>query len=536
VLLGFSSIFEAKPRPSLIWIFAADSGNKLFGLPGFDKEILHHADFSRDGRYLLTVSTDAANKDPVRLWDAASGRFLHTLTRDGGDRRPRPRTSWSSDSRRVFVFTDGQGRFFDPATGERVARLPMDLKGHFDPCFSCDGDRLLTHQVGQAVLWNARTGEQLAVLASPFARHVLTSRGRKTSIGIGPNGTFSPDGKRIVAPSGRGAVIWDAYTGAQLALLRGHTGEVSGATFSPDSRWVATWASDGVRIWYAESGKEFAHPTQEEPGRVCFSPDSRWLLTYAQRSGTWLWAVDPLAEARTRKSRELTPLERERFEIGSAVGPGPCIDVRPIQPVLHRERAQFLAKAGQWKAAAESYRRALDWDPDDVQSVCELAIVLLAAGDRDGARQLCVTHTRRLMPVATYHEWIWIARCCALVPGVPRDILEAAARVIDADDLRREGSISMERMRVLAWGSILYRLGRHDKSIHWLNKAYPSGMPGASVYLVLAMAHHQLRHAEKTKTFLGRAAEQITRRKDWDWLERVEAQFWRQEAEKLVGR
>jgi WD40 repeat protein len=42
---------------------------------------------------------------------------------------------------------------------------------------------------------------------------------------------FSPDGKRVATASG--TRLWDAETGAAIAVLKGHEDRVSSASFSP---------------------------------------------------------------------------------------------------------------------------------------------------------------------------------------------------------------------------------------------------------------------------------------------------------------
>ena len=52
---------------------------------------------------------------------------------------------------------------------------------------------------------------------------------------------FSPDGSRVVTASADNtARLWDAKTGAGLAMLSGHDGAVYNAVFSPDHSRVVT--------------------------------------------------------------------------------------------------------------------------------------------------------------------------------------------------------------------------------------------------------------------------------------------------------
>ena len=69
---------------------------------------------------------------------------------------------------------------------------------------------------------------------------------------------FSPDGARIVTASGDSTVrIWDATTGTEITILRGHESWVYSAAFSPDGARIVTTSLDRtVRIWDATTGTE----------------------------------------------------------------------------------------------------------------------------------------------------------------------------------------------------------------------------------------------------------------------------------------
>src|SRR3974390_1213481 len=53
------------------------------------------------------------------------------------------------------------------------------------------------------------------------------------------------------------AKVWDAGTGEELLVLKGHTGNVRSVTFSPDGQRIATGSDDrSAKIWDAASGQE----------------------------------------------------------------------------------------------------------------------------------------------------------------------------------------------------------------------------------------------------------------------------------------
>lgn len=185
-VLGVSAAGDRYVVRSAALLRVFDDGGKLVSTI---RTAAQHAVLSPDGESVATTHGLVA-----QLWDASTGKPLHTLT------------------------------------GHRS--LVRDAE------FSPDGRTLVTASDDHTLrTWNVATGRLLHVFRGHFFPVVSAS--------------YSPDGRWIVSASQFNAGLWNARTGALLFYLSGNRQPLTGASFSGSGDWILTGSKDGTaRIFH----------------------------------------------------------------------------------------------------------------------------------------------------------------------------------------------------------------------------------------------------------------------------------------------
>jgi eukaryotic-like serine/threonine-protein kinase len=300
-------------RDKTVRVWDSRTGALLAILAGHSEMVLQ-AEYSPDGNQIVTASADKT----ARTWNARSGAPLVVLS-GHGDRVYS--AHYSPDGTRVVTGSDDRtARIWDARSGAPLALLSGHVGFVRSVMYSPDGNRIVTaSDDGTARIWLARNETQLAVLNghedgvtsasySPDSTNIVTSSLDKTlriwDAGTGAQlkvfsdadpvvaAAYSPDGTRITAAGGNFARIFDAHTGATLAVLSGHSASVQSAAYSPDGRQVATSSLDKtVRIWDAFTGVSLAALTGHGD-RVLFagySTDGNFLSTASFDKTARIW-------------------------------------------------------------------------------------------------------------------------------------------------------------------------------------------------------------------------------------------------------
>ncbi len=234
-------------------------------------------DVDRTSSLLVSASTDGS----ARVWELGTGRETKQVTPGAG-------VLWAArftpdGSRFAIGGNAGFCRLYSTAAGDDRT---LDLGGHSADVhwidFSPDGGRLVTAARDRtARVFDTHSGQTLAVLSGhegniSEARFlnggqlVATRSGEPLAGGTAVESDFT-------------ARIFDAVSGAELSILRGHTAAIVALAISPDSRQILTTSEDRTaRLWRVDPSEREPRPVFvfEAPGKfhdAAFSPDGHRL-------------------------------------------------------------------------------------------------------------------------------------------------------------------------------------------------------------------------------------------------------------------
>jgi WD40 repeat protein len=201
----------------------------------------------------------------VRLWDAATGKALRTLTadkKDGtSDRFRLSELEFSPDGRKLLTVRSPGPILFalKQAVPPPAAEAPGELKSYL-------------------CLWNPATGAVLRRWQAP---------------GLVTAAAFTPDGRGVLTAAADRLTLWDVGTGQERFRTEG----AAVLACSPDGRVLAaasgTKGGAAIRLLDLRTGKELGRLTGHEAGvrALAFTPDGTALVSGSADSTGLVWEV-----------------------------------------------------------------------------------------------------------------------------------------------------------------------------------------------------------------------------------------------------
>ncbi len=510
-------------------LFSAETGEPV-GAPMTDLEQPLRVTFSRDGRHMATCGDGW-----VRLWDAANGSLLVPPWRTGGQEWA---CTFSPDSR--WLATGGPGargvHLWDALTGALVNGPFGDANALFE--FSRSGDRVVTG------------GPPIRVWSVEGSRSLT----RPLELDGDPaNVEFSPDGRWVLG-SGAAPRVWDAASGALLAVLPATAGPWFGGLFLP--------ASDGVLLWEFKGdgrGWTWRFVRDERPVEELIELSSLlagYRVVSAQSGPVPLTAEELLRLWGLQKQRAggpALPLERvlawhqHRGEELAAEGRhaealarfDAVVEEGPPRATVFEWRGHARAELGRLEEAERDFLRAAELRPGFPDLWSHAALVRRVHGDEVGQVQICSELLRDSGTTQNPDRAYWIARTCALVPDGAAVDRERPLRLADLA-LPLSG---LEAEILDLRGASLYRAGRHEEARERLLAAVESRDGGATSWegAFLAMVHARLGDRRAASQWLERGASAPLRPspgsngEERPWKDRFEAEALLAEARALLG-
>ena len=365
-------------------VWDATTGQPI-GPPLKHEGTVRHAEFSGDGRRIVTASWDKT----ARVWDATTGQPLGLPLKH---EHAVYHAEFSGDGRRVVTASgDHTAQVWDATTGQPIGPPLKHDDRVYHAEFSGDGRRVVTASVDNtARVWDATTGEPL----SPPLNH-----GNSVY-----HAAFSGDGHRVVtASSDHTARVWDATTGQPLGPPLKHEGTVWHAEFSGDGRRIVTASWDKTaRVWDATTGQSLGLPLKHEHDvyHAEFSGDGRRVVTTSEdhtarvwdlanlddnrQAADWIQLAQLYGRAKIDSHGRVVPLTAEAFRglWQSVREKFPEYLVASSRETLawHRHEAEDSEKEETWSSALTHLDAMLESEPDHGRLHARKALVLRKLG------------------------------------------------------------------------------------------------------------------------------------------------------------
>ena len=194
--------------------------------------------------------------------------------------------TWSPDGTQLVTTSNGDALIWDAKTGEQLSKL-QDNQRYVDyVSWSPDGQVLaaiVRGDVPTIFLWNTQTGKQIHLLESDNGTKFL--------------GWMEDGGETLKISQNGETILWDIRTGKQSPSLSIDIDRLVGIPSHDGTRLVVLGEFGQMTLWDAQSGKQlpvvYKIPNNGWADIVTWSPNNRLIAAAGADYGkVWIWDAD----------------------------------------------------------------------------------------------------------------------------------------------------------------------------------------------------------------------------------------------------
>ena len=332
-------------KDNVVRLWTVGSRQYQFELKGH-KNVVTCLAFSADGTRIISGSAD----ETVRVWDARTGKSQIELNGHTNSvlcvATSREGTCIVSSSKDKTILV------WDARTGKSISG-ELELNATVESiAISSDGTRIVGSSGNTLYVWDALTGRCLLRLEGTQGQFGIRQRFDQEKVCFELNATIreitsvaiSSDGYWIACGlKDKTIQVWNAKTGRNIVVLKGHVGRVTSVAISSDNTRIVSGSEDKtVRLWDMRNGQSLVELKGHSSAlrHVAISDDASHIISVSSDPTFFIWG-EKLKWDRLEAESELAHSEKMRRRYTT----------RP-DPDWHIEQSTRFEKEGSTYAAA----------------------------------------------------------------------------------------------------------------------------------------------------------------------------------------
>lgn len=264
-------------------------GSVLYGIRERNRfsdhtNLVANLNFSPKGDRIASASWD----NTVRIWNAETGKLIHTLGGEDGHHGPVYDATFSPDGQLIASASEDNTVKLWTTEGELLHTLKSHDKKVRAVVFSLDSQIIISGgDDGTLKFWN-RDGSLRGAIEAHKGETIYDLE-------------VSPDGQMIASSGSDRTIELRNISGKLLNTLSGHTEDVYGIAFSPDGLNLASASKDQtVRIWGIDGQAiQTLKGHRNWVNDVTFSPNGRHIASASRDNTLKIWQVENGATLQT---------------------------------------------------------------------------------------------------------------------------------------------------------------------------------------------------------------------------------------------